>query len=174
MRLTMLIILLLTGCASSSIDLAEMKSLPHDQGVIFGRVRLIEGGKEKTLMSWHGLSRLRLMIISDTSSEAIFVPLKDSGVFIWRLPAGSYTIAHFRWWRYMGPSAHRHGRIFADFRVFENKATYIGKLTISFTDSSYTVSVEDEYESSLSAFKNQLPDMEEEPIRCLMQLEERR
>lgn len=171
-RFPILIILLLTGCASSRIDLSEMQSLPQDQGIIFGRVRVIEGGTEEKLSSWQGLSRLRLIILPDTSSEAIYVPLKDSGFFIWHLPAGSYTITTFTWDR--GSSDYINGRIFADFRVLENKAAYIGTLTLSFTGSSYTTFVADEYELSLSTFKNKFPDMKEEPIRYLMQMEERR
>ncbi len=96
--------------------------------------------------------------------------LKDDGFFIWHLPAGSYTIASFEWISY-GVSK---GRIFADFRVLKNKATYIGTLTLSFTGSHYTTFVADEYEFSLSTFKNKFPDMKEEPIRYLMQMEERR
>jgi hypothetical protein len=168
-----LIILLLTGCASSSIDLSEMQSLPQDQGIIFGRVRVIEGGTEVKLSSWRGLSRLRLIILPDTSSKAIYVPLKEeSGFFIWHLSAGSYTIATFTWDR--GSADYIHGRIFADIRVLENKAAYIGTLTLSFTGSSYTTFVEDEYECSLSTFKNKFPDMKEEPIRYLMQMEKKR
>jgi hypothetical protein len=164
-----LIILLLTGCASSPIDLSEIKLLPQDEGIVFGCVKVIEGGKEKKL-SLLGESKFRLIILPDNSSKAIYVPLKDDGTFIWHLPAGSYTIASFEWHSYgiLG------GRVFASFRVLKNKATYIGTLTLSFTGTRYTMFVVDEYEASSITFKDKFPDMKEEAIRYLMQMEERR
>ncbi len=49
-RFPILLILLLTGCASSPVDLTEMKSLPQDEGIIVGRVRVIEGGERKEII----------------------------------------------------------------------------------------------------------------------------
>ena len=167
-RFFILIILLLTGCASSPIDLSEIKLLPQDEGIVFGRVKVIEGGKENKL-SLFGESKFRLTILPDNSSKAIYVPLKDDGMFAWHLPAGSYTIASFEWHSYgtLG------GRVFASFRVLSNKATYIGTLTLSLTGSRYTMFVADDYEASSITFKDKFPNMNEESIRSLMQLEER-
>jgi len=167
---SLFIILLLTGCATSPIDLSEIKSLPQGEGIVFGRVKVIEGRKEKNLSSVLGESQFRVIILPDNSSKAIYVPLKDDGSFIWHLPEGSYTIASFEW-RSHGTLE---GRIFANYRVLKNKATYIGTLAISFSGTRYVTYVADEYELSSVTFKHKFPDMQEEVIRYLMQMEGRR
>lgn len=110
------------------------------------------------------------IILAENSSKPIYVPLKDDGSFIWHLPAGSYTIASFEWRTY----GVLQGRVFACFRAFKNKPTYIGTLTLSFMGAHYTIFVVDEYESSVKKFRDKFPDMKEEVIRYLMQVEEKR
>lgn len=168
-RSFILIILLLTGCASSPIDLSGIKSLPQNEGIVFGRVEVIKGGKEKKL-SLFGESKFGLIILPENSSKAIYVPLKGAGKFIWHLPPGGYTIASFEWRTY----GVLRGRVFAYFGVFENKATYIGTLTISFFGARYTMFVADEYEASFITFRDKFPDIQEEVIRYPMQMEGRR
>ena len=168
-RLFILIIFLLTGCASSPIDLSEKESLPQDEGIVFGRVKVVERGKEKKL-SLLGESKFGLILLPDNSSNAVYVPLKDDGAFIWHLQSGSYTIASFEW-RSHGILR---GRVFACFRVCKNSINYIGTLTISFSGARYTLFITDEYEASSITFKNKFPDMKKEMIRHLMQTEKRR
>lgn len=167
--LFILIILFLTGCASS-INLSEIKSLPQNEGIVFGRVKVI--GEEKKFGHY-----IRLIILPENSSEAIDVPMCEYDcTFIWHLPAGSYTIASVRLSKskedLLGgrTTTVRTLRIFAYYKVLENKATYIGTLTITFSGTY----IADEYELSSRTFKNKFPDMKVEVIKNLMQMEERR
>jgi hypothetical protein len=164
-----LVILLFAGCATSPIDLSEIKSLPEDQGIVFGRVKVIEGGKTENLSSIFGESIFGVIILPDNSSKAIYVPLKNDGSFIWHLAEGGYTIASFEWFSYG-----RQGRIFAYYTVLKNKATYIGTLTLSFSGGRYEEYVVDEYELTSRTIKSQFPEMKQEVIRSLMQMEKRR
>jgi len=165
----MFIMFLFTGCVSSPIDFSERESLPYDEGIILGRVKVIEGGEEKKL-SMLGESKFRLVILRENSSKAIYVPLKGDGTFIWHLPSGRYTVASFEW----HSSGILGGRIFASFKVLKNRATYIGTLTLWFSGARYTLLIADEYESLSVTFKDKFPEMKEEATKDLMKLEERR
>ncbi len=121
-----LVMLPLAGCASSAIDFSKLESLPPDEGIVFGRVKVIEGGKEK-ILSLLGESKFGLVLLPENSSDAIYVPLKGDGTFIWHLPSRRYTVASFEWHN----SGILGGRVFATFKASKNKTTYIGTLTLS-------------------------------------------
>jgi hypothetical protein len=163
------VILLLASCASSPIDLSESQSLPQDEGIVFGRVKVFDGEEEKKL-SLFGESKFSLIILPDHSSEAIYVPLKNIGRFAWHLPAGGYTIASFEWRSY----GVLRGRVFADFSAPANRATYIGTLAILFAGEQYAIYLIDEFEDSYKAFEDNFPDWNKAVVKHLMQLEERR
>lgn len=166
---SILIILFLTGCASSPIDYSALKPLARGEGVVFGRVKLIEEDKEAAL-SLLGESKFGLFLLPQKASQAIYVPLKEDGTFIWHLPAGSYTIAGFERRSYGTLT----GRVFAGYRVFENKATYIGTLAITFVGTRYLIGIVDEYALSSRVLQDKAPGLKMEVISHLMHMEESR
>lgn len=166
---TMFTILTLTGCASSPLDYSALNPPAQGEGVVFGRVKLIEDDKE-TALSLLGESKFGLFVLPQNTSQAIYVPLKDDGTFIWHQPAGSYTIAGFERRSYGSLT----GRVFASYRVLEDKAAYIGTLVITFVGTRYWVGLVDEFESSWRVLQARAPDLKMEVISHLMHMEESR
>ena len=163
------LMLYLSGCASSRIDFTGMESLGTDEGTIVGRVQLFDKEEEQRLSSF-GESMFRVLLVPENKSETIYVPLKGNGTFVWHLPAGNYTIASFD--RY-GPGEVQ-GRIFASFKVNKNMPTYIGTLVISFNGLRYRIAVTDDYQSSLKYIKKRFPEVGGEMIKSIMYFEEPR
>lgn len=162
--------MLLGACVPSPIDFTTTTSLPKDEGVVFGRVRLLEGGEEQNLSTVFGESKCKLIIVSAKTSQALYVPLQDDGSFIWHLPEGNYTIASYEWRSYGTLT----GRIFAGFNVFHSRANYIGTLLITIAGARFNVDIVDDYETALSTVQDRLPFSAESLTKQLMKMEPRR
>ena len=168
LALAFTVVLVLSGCASSPIDLSKTKSFPQNDGVVFGRVRIISDGETEKLTTIFGESRFGVLLLPDQSSKAMYVPLKDDGSFFWHLPPGGYTIAGFEYQKSTT------GRIFAHFDVIKDKVTYVGTLTIMFRGSRYAISVEDEYDSAIKEFRKRFSEIKGEARKSLLEMEKRR
>ncbi len=165
--------LILIGCASSLIDLSKTKSVPMDEGIVFGRVKVIDTDKMEiaNLSSVFGESTFTLTLLPDGSSKGIYHPLHGEGYFYWHLPNGGYSIAGFEW-KHHGVVS---GRIFAHFNVpKDGTITYIGTLTMSFGRGRYTSFVEDDYDFAMTTFRKQFPEIQGQFTRELMQMEKQR
>ncbi len=163
--------LLLSGCASSPIILSETTIVPQNEGIVFGRVKVMSNGKEKSVSSpVSGESTWSVVILPDGSSRGIYCPLYGEGYFYWHLPPGGYTIAGFE-----GEGGRTKGRLFAHFTVLkENSVAYIGTLTVLFSGARYTRIVEDEFDLAVTKFKSKFPKIKEEIIKNPMRVEEQR
>lgn len=160
----------LSGCVASPIDFSKGTSLADNEGVAFGRVRLLVGGEEKSLSSIFGESRFKLILLPAKTSEAISVPLKGDGTFIWHLPEGIYTIASYEW-RSTGTLT---GRIFAKYAVSPDRSTYIGTLAITIAGTRYQIEIVDDFETTLPSVQQKLPLPGAQPTKNLMTMEPRR
>ncbi|MDT8421621.1 MAG: hypothetical protein RQ754_14435 [Desulfuromonadales bacterium] len=163
------VILLLSGCASSPIELTNKEPPAPGEGIIFGRVQLVENGKEKTL-SFLGESKFGLFIMPGDSSESMYVPLEGEGSFAWRLPAGGYTIASFDW----RASSTLAGPVYARFKVAEGRATYIGTLSITFAGYRYVLDVLDDESAAAKHVLAEFPGLSGTISKDLMHMEKRR
>lgn len=167
--LSLLLILSLAGCAHSPIDLAGMATVPGNEGVVCGQVKLLDRG-EPQAVSFLGESKFRLFVTPDDPSHAVYVPLTGDGAFAWHLPAGRYTITSFEWLRHGIIS----GPIRARFEVTPGKTAYVGTLTILFAAPGYTLAVVDDYPERVAAFREAFPQLTTAPEKQLLRLEERR
>lgn len=162
--------LVLDGCASSPIILSETTILPQNEGIVFGRVKVMSNGKPRSLSSIFGESTWDIVILPNGSSRAIYCPLYGEGYFYWHLPPSGYTIAGFE-----EAAGRGKGRLFAHFTVLrENSVTYIGTLTILFVGARYTRFVEDEYDLAVTKFKSKFPEIKGEITKNCMKMEEQR
>lgn len=167
--LSLLLILYLTGCAHSPIDMAGMATPPANEGIVCGQVKLLDRGEEQAL-SFLGESKFRLFVTPDDPSQAVYVPMKGDGSFAWHLPVGRYTITSFEWLRHGIIS----GPIRARFEVTPGKTAYVGTLTILYAAPGYTLAVADDYPNRVAAFREAFPHLATVPEKQLLRLEERR
>jgi hypothetical protein len=172
----LLLLILFSGCyPSSAIDLPETKSIPTNEGVVFGRVKIINDGEVMT--DFHtgvDVSMMEIVILPDDSSEEIEYAFYHDGSFGWHLPAGGYTIGTFETRRRPFTAHNIHGRIFAHFDVVKDEVTYIGTISLDFKGLQYRKFVEDEYEAAVEQFRKKFPEIKREPRRSLMVLEKQR
>jgi len=177
--LLILLIIFLTGCATS-IDLLKTKTVPQNESIIFGRIKVISKGDEINWPTFRFL-RFNVSILKDSSPEGVIYTLAGGdGSFYWHLRPGDYTIAEYEWRRKtsapFGTSdiEEIRGRIFANFKVAEGGLLiYIGTLTILFETKGYRyfMRVEDEFDQASKVFSSKFPNIKGEAVKNLMQLE---
>ncbi len=172
----LIIMLLLTNCFPSPyVKLADVKELPGNEPVIFGRINVIEKDKQK--WGW-GECIFRVYIISDAVPEPIPYTycLPDDGFFYWHIPPGDYMITHL-WARF--PRIKKSFRrqpgvkrgILARFVVPEASALiYIGTLIIKQEGDRYKMHVEDHYDQELQRLKEQFTEISSPVVKHLMEL----
>lgn len=187
-HLLLILALFLSGCASDRFDLSKTTAVPQGEGVVFGRVKVTSDGKIENLSRAFGKGTFSIVILPDTSSEGITIPLKKEGYFFWHIQSGGYTIAGFQ----LGSSLdYIRGRIFAHFDVTRDKVMYIGTLTMVFDRGGktrklmealgildakwrYVMFVEDEFDSAEQEFRKRFPEIREDITKSLMVMEQTR
>ena len=176
--LSILLIIFLTGCATS-IDLLKTKKVPQNESIVFGRIKVISKGEE---LNWptFPIHRFNVSILKVGSSEGVmYILAGGNGFFYWHLWPGDYTIAEFDWRRkttgFLSSGTEEiRGRIFANFKVAERGSlNYIGTLTMVFEDKGYRyfMGVEDEFDQASKVFGGKFPNIKGETVKNLMQLE---
>lgn len=160
----------LTACSSSRIDYAADQPLKADEGVVFGKFRVSENGKSKSLSSVFGERKLGVTLVPENSAKAVYTTIDNEGFFAWRFSGGEYTLASFDWQRY----GITQGRIFADFRVVPGKAVYIGDIAIDFFGARYLVRIEDNAAESVAVFRSRFTGIVPDSFPELIKLEKRR
>jgi len=179
--LLIILILFLAGCAPS-IDLLKTKTVPENESIVFGRIKVISKGKEVNWTTFP-VQTFNVSILKDGSSEGVMYLLKIDGTFYWHLRPGDYSIAEFEWRRRSsgflssGIESLR-GRIFANFKANFKVAeagslVYIGALTMLFEEKGprYFMRVEDEFDQVPNIFSKKFPNIKGEAVKHLMQLE---
>lgn len=160
------------ACAPSPIALMNTEAVQSDEGVVFGRVKIVSNGSEwENFSTIFGESRMSVLILPTDSSQGAYYPLRGSGSFFWHLPSGDYTIAGFEGITSGFFSQRIKGRIFARFKVVPGEATYIGTLTLLFVGNRYSTGVEDEYGSTLDEYRKRFPQIRLEHRKDLMLME---
>lgn len=170
-----LILVLFSACASSPLNLTHTQTIPRNEGIAFGRVKVFsEGNERKGFSTILGESTMSVLVLPDNSSQGTSFPLRDAGFFFWHLPLGGYTIAGFEG---LTTELFRHlirGRVSARFQVLPDAATYIGTLTLMFEGSRYAKFVEDDYERAVEEFRKRFPQIKGEETKSLMVMEKER
>jgi hypothetical protein len=172
----LILVLFLAGCSPlpPTIDIPKNNVIPDRESVVFGRVNVILGGKPVVTWEKFGIPMYSgsIFVLRIGTSKAVTHVLTGDGSFYWHLPPGDYSIAAFE---FGGSISNVNVRIFADFKVPEEKLiTYIGKITLVFSDSRYYMNVEDDYEQEVEKFKKKFPEIKGEIVKNLMKLEKKR
>jgi hypothetical protein len=171
-----ILVLFLAGCSPlpPTIDILKNSVIPDRESVVFGRINVILGGNPVVTWGKFGIPMYdgRIFLLRIGTSKAVGHILSGDGSFYWHLPPGDYSILAFE---FGGRSSNVSARIFANFRVPEEQLiTYIGKITLVFSDSRYHMNVEDDYEQAVEKFKNKFPEIKGEIVRNLMKMEKNR
>jgi len=131
---------------------------------VFGRIVVIEGGKERSLSVWDGFS-VRLRSLNTDESQIIL--LGDDGNFYWPLKPGEYVIQSF---------AHGNSRMrfwFTFTAPEPGRAAYLGHLRLTLDRGRVDIAFADEYEAALRRVEPRLAKWKLEPLKALMRPEER-
>lgn len=159
---------------TSSLDLREKTPVPTGETIVFGRINVIMDNVPVTwgytFMGRTEPGMFRVLIQSDTTSQAISHGLTGNGSFVWHLPPGGYTIVGFKY--HTGTS----GRIMAHFTVLEGSPLlYIGTLEFRMTKYTlYRMNITDEFEEAKQDLKSRFPELQGESVKSLMTLEKQK
>lgn len=158
----------LLGCASSPVDFSEGVALGKHEGIVFGRVILMEDGKAKSLSDLFGTSSFKLILVREKTSQASYLPINEDGTFIWHLAEGDYTIAGYEW------RNSQTGRIFAKYEALQNQAVYIGTLVITLIGPRFAIAIKDDFSTTSQIIMERFPALKLRIGKKMMQLEARR
>jgi len=169
--LALLAALVLVSCASgcSGLDrrLRPGSVPPKGEGIVFGTIEL---GSPVTSLVRAG----RVTVIDVERSRTV---LKDTihgsrDDFRWHLPPGRYAVLDIESREHVR-SRVTSRRIYAEFAVLgAGEAVYVGTLVVDFERGGKRVV--DEYEGAVTRFHEELPGIDAEPARRLLELEEER
>jgi hypothetical protein len=164
-----LIVLPSSGCYKSAgvkeVTQDDIKSLAPGEALIFGRVKMIDNGRErKDYLSF--TDQLDVMLVRVEDGQPLSVKrVRADGTFLWRVPRGTYLLTRLRWWELRGWFPLR-PRI--AFQVGTGAgAYYLGTLRIdaeiersalSVKLKQFSVGVADEYDRDAQLLTKQLPD----------------
>ena len=117
---------------------------PAGYGAAFGRIVVIEDGKEKDLSGGlFGIAELNLRLRSVATGETQLIGVKGDGSFHWPMKPGEYVIASLH---YEAKSV----RVWMSFSVAQpGLAVYVGDLRIESERGGVRFRVLDEYETAL-------------------------
>jgi hypothetical protein len=172
------IILSIMACATSPIELSSVESVPQNDSIVFGAVKVIINGQHlKHFHNLVGTPFCHVIILPKGSSKGLFYPVEDDGFFYWHLPRGTYsTIAGLQWQESNAfVTSTKTPRIFAHFATPKEKSVvYIGTLIIILSGEQYRSSVEDEFDLAVIKFQNKYPGCRAEITKSLMEVERQR
>jgi hypothetical protein len=152
-----------------------MESLLPGEALIFGRMRMIDNGKEKEKYL-STTEQLDMMLIRIEDEQALAVKrIRPDGTFLWRVPRGTYLLTRLRWWEFRGWFPIRPQ---IAFQVGPDaQAYYLGTLRIdadiersalSVKLKQSNVAIVDEYEQDAQLLTKQLPDFQGRVEKALM------
>ena len=176
---TLLLVLLSHGCYRSvsvkEVTPESIESLAPGEALIFGRMRMIDNGKEKESYI-STTEQLDIMLIRIEDEQALAVRrVKPDGTFLWKVPRGTYLLTRLRWWEFRGWFP-MHPQI--AFQVGPDaEAYYLGTLRIdaeiersalSVKIKRFTIAVADEYGQDVQLLTRQLPSFQGRVEKALM------
>jgi len=182
--LSVLLILLSSGCYKTvsvqEVTLEAMEQLAPGEALIFGRMRMMDNGKEKERYITT-TEQLDMMLVRIEDEQALAVKrVREDGTFLWKVPRGTYLLTRLRWWEFRGWFPLR-PRI--AFQVgTDARAYYLGTLRIdaeiersalSVKLKGFAVQVADEYERDAQLLSTQLPAYQGRVEKALMVHDER-
>lgn len=131
-------------------------------GRVFGRIVVIEDGKEKTLSVWDDF-RVRLRSLDSDQKQS--VAITGDGSFNWPLKPGDYVLQAI--------SYHRsNARLWMSFSVREpGSSAYIGDLRVTVEKGSFGVLLMDQRADIGAPAKDAPEDGKVEPVKALMRPE---
>jgi hypothetical protein len=151
--LVFVIAMLLSACAPTRF-VEQAEKLAPGKGIVFGKVTVVQKGKELKWGGFFGSGSFNLILLPDGTNEASAFNLKEDGTFYWTLAPGNYRVLAYDWVH--GPT--RSGRINARFTVPKGREhVYIGNLGIFMTDGQYRYAVKDDYDSAVEKFRKRFP-----------------
>ena len=174
-----LLILPSSGCYKSAgvkeVTPDDIKSLAPGEALIFGRVKMMDNGREKeNYLSF--TDQLDMMLVRVEDEQALSVRrVRADGTFLWRVPRGTYLLTRLRWWESRGWFP-RHPRIAFQAGTGAG-AYYLGTLRIdaeiersalSVKLKQFSVGVADEYGRDAQLLTKQLPDFQGHVEKALM------
>ena len=107
--LSVLLILLSSGCYKTvsvqEVTPEAMEQLAPGEALIFGRMRMMDNGKEKERYITT-TEQLDMMLVRIEDEQALAVKrVREDGTFLWKVPRGTYLLTRLRWWEFRGVPA---------------------------------------------------------------------
>lgn len=172
-----IIMLLLTACSPHKFRLADLKEMPGNKPIVFGRIKVIEKDHSKWVQ-WSRQNCVRnVSIISDSVPEQdpYYYCLTENGSFYWNIPPGGYMITLLNARNPIQKSffdqAWGQRGILARFVVPEaSELIYIGTLIIKQEGDRYKMHVKDHYHQDLQRLKEQFTEISSPVAKHLMEL----
>jgi hypothetical protein len=176
---TLLLVLSSYGCyrtvSVKEVTPESIESLAPGEALIFGRMRMIDNGKEKESYI-SATEQLDMMLIRIEDEQALAVRrVKPDGTFLWEVPRGTYLLTRLRWWEFRGWFPIRPQIVF---QVGPDAgAYYLGTLRIeaeiersalSVKIKRFTIAVADEYGQDVQLLTRQLPNFQGPVEKALM------
>jgi len=105
MSIGIIVILLLVLSSNGCYRTVSVKEVPPEiieglltgEALIFGRMRMIDNGKEKESYI-SDTEQLEMMLIRIEDEQALAVRrFKQDGTFLWKVPRGIYLLTRLRW-----------------------------------------------------------------------------
>jgi hypothetical protein len=131
-------------------------------GRAFGRIFLVENGKERSLSMWDSF-RVRLRSLN--SDEMQYVTIKDDGRVSWPLRPGEYVLQSLFY-------ANSIVRLWGTFTVPEpGKIAYFGDLRVNVDRGRFNITFADEYAGAVARQEAGLREAGLEPVKSLLRPE---
>jgi hypothetical protein len=177
--LTFLLVLLSLGCYKTisvkEVTPESIESLLPGEALIFGRMRMIDNGREKENYI-STTEQLDMMLIRIEDEQALAVKrVRPDGTFLWKVPRGTYILTRLRWWEFRGWFPMRPQ---IAFQVGPDaEAYYLGTLRIdaeiersalSVKLKRFNVAVADEYGQDAQLLTKQIPNFQGRVEKGLM------
>jgi hypothetical protein len=178
-----LLVFLLSGCASLTSSKEELQSLGDDEGIVVGSVLLTAapGDASESGFAFLGGRKAGELEYSVAVSQAAFNPLKPTyslpavpgkeEFFVKKLPAGSYRLDNIKPSGILAPTALTFPLGLA-FTVRPRAVSYIGRLEVNFPDriragSSFRFAVRDARQETIEKLKNDYPSIVPNAVSAL-------
>ncbi len=179
--LAVFLMVFLSGCFNSlkvkEVSPGDRGKMSSDEAVIFGRVRLIENGKEKDgYSSIAEALKVTLVRVKDDKQTQATRSVREDGTFAWRVPQDTYLLTRLEWQEFRG-SYHLYPQI--AFEVGDDSDIYyLGTLEVKadidrpvflkMKVKSLHVQVRDEFDKDTHIASKQIPGFERDVQKALM------
>lgn len=162
----------------SPIDFSAMRTIPENEGVVFGRIKVLKDGEP---FNWGQPKAVTLFLSLGSYIEGdyftVFVKegatqkqfsyiLTEGGSFYWHLPPGNYNITGYR---FATGTKHIETELPPEaiwrFTLSAGELAYVGTLKTEIGKSGV---VEDEYDQALRGLKDKFTEIKVEPVKRLL------